>query len=82
MYQNSGIQIQFALKQLFHSGSFKQYADKLCVPLQKVPSACHSKNAIDSRQTTFKFVFIRFKNDSGTDYDPYSMHTKTFTVMI
>lgn len=54
----------------FQICAFKQYADKLGIPIDPVPPGRHSKNAIESKHNIIRSIFLRLKEDAGTGFDP------------
>lgn len=60
------IQVDKALK----VGLFKDYIDRLGIPVQPVPPGRHSKNAIESKQYVISSVSLPLKEAAGEDFGP------------
>lgn len=54
----------------FHKGESKANSDRLGIPLQRVPTRRHSKDAIDSKHNIIHSIFIRLKEAAGSEFDP------------
>lgn len=54
----------------FQVGTFKEYAEKLYIPIHPVLPGRHSKNAIESKHSIIRTIFIRLKEAAGEDFDP------------
>ena len=51
-------------------GDFKEYAEKIGIPIHPVPPGRHSKNAIESKHNIIRTVFLRLKEAAADDFNP------------